>query len=990
MKIGYKLGIILLWIVFCSLASAQQVMNPQFSATRNISFSIKDDRGIVITNATVVFEPIYQGTPYQFPASHQESGKYQVDLPTNVAIDGTFRMTITEAKHETYSQNINIHTDNNFTVVILYNDYYEQYSVGRDQLIEQFDLLTATIDLTPYQTPQGTISTAPRSREETFIIPFPLSAAQFEKAAFARMLKPFITRTDIYYELIKEIVLQTAIKELGPLDMTISAWLDYKYQHALSLPQPGDVMETMKEFAGFIGAPLNSLGITTVKTFSNIIYDAAKASNEGLYKAALLAFSYHLYQQQCIDLFIQKNKVTFGSFDPALQEAILKTKNDIERERNEQLEKIVNSYHNKQLTGAVMASVSKEVAALIPGALCSIAGISLSAGPQVVLFLITKFTKDVIEGSIRSRDLQLRMILLAQLEKYGLSGYGHQYSPDIISRLHSHPDVYYGTLMRIYSGYLYHTMRNKLYSGAPNMTTKIIDAIHSTPFTRQIADVSEHKSIDFAGEYFKLYYDFLRKQQPPKTPDPRRTVRITIGLMLDSSGSMRENDPRDIRKTASELIVNQLSNKETNIFLVDFDDASKWLNENNWQNWNKAELINNIRSIDSQGGTDIGGGLNRMRQALENRIVLGENVGVLLLTDGIGDYQNEAEWFAQNKIRVSTISFVGNDNSGLLQGIAKLTGGDYMKANTPEDIVNTFNEFLTRLMGSNTLCYYQNTINPGQHIQYDFYLDPGVKNVYSSCVWYGSKVGLNFTSPDGIVYAPGNANADWITGDRYIAAKIDNPQPGKWRAEFVGLDIPPGGEPFNFKVNADSPIKIDLVEQGIQGGVVRFALDASQSAGQIKEMTLTISLLTPKNNVMDITNRYRQGRFDFIPSDGKGNYQITINLTGKNKSDHIFQRHFIKTVLIGEYTPLNIAPIKQIIGNYVKAGLGRNVGNRSGVVCYVYLPGGSANNKIARGYVTFVTENECNIEIQQLFGPRQFAVGDIVELDIVNWKNDGR
>lgn len=989
MKLNYyQLSFFLLMIFFTSYTKAQQNIEPQIPPTSEFNFWIKDDRNIAVDDATVIFVPIYQGTAYQIFANNMGAGKYQLDLPINVAIGGNFNVTISAKDHETFQTQMNMTTENNSTKVISYNNYYEKYSVDKNQLIEQFFTVNATINISGQILRYGTVISTPNTKLEEFTIPFPLNYPDAEKLQFAQAINPYLTRKNIYYDLIKEIVLQTSINETNYRNTDISEWLENNYQVALNYQHSSDALEMMKEFAGIINAPINSLSLTTINSFSNILFSAAKASEEGLFKAVLLAFSYQMYQQQCMDLFIKKKAAAFNNFDPAFQDAIITVNSDLNIKREEQLEDIILTYRNKHLSGEVAISALKEVASLLPNALCSVAGISLSAGPQIVLYLVTKFTIDVLEGSIESRDLQLRMILLAQLEKYVLSNYESRYSSTIASEISSNPDIYFGTLMHIHSGYLYHTMRNKLYSTSPNMTMKIINPLMSTPFTRKIAEVSQNKSDELANEYFKLNYDYLKNQQSAKPPIESSYSKITLGLILDSSGSMSKNDPQNIRKTAAELIVNQLSNSETNIFLVDFDDRSNWLNDGNWGNWDKSDIIRKIQNINSNGGTNIGGGLNEMKQALDGRIPLGENVGILLLTDGIGDYNNEAEWFSQNKIRVSTISFMGNDNAGLLRDIANLTGGDYMKANTPEDIVNTFNEFLTKLTGSSTICLFQHNINQGQSISYDYYIDPGMKNYYASCVWYGSKVGLSLTSPDGINYTPNMANSEWVTGNRYISAKINNPKPGKWKAEFVGLDIPPEGEPFNFKVNGDAPIIIDIIEHGLHSGVAAFSLDKSQSKGNIKEINPTISLITPKNNSLDITNRYQNGRFDFIPVEGKGNYQIKINLTGKDNSDQVFQRHLAKTVLIGEYTPLNIAPVKQIIGNYVKAGLGRIVGNRSGILCYIYPMGESNNQKIAKGYVTFVTENECTIEIQQLLTRRQLGLGDIVELDLAQWKND--
>ena len=50
-------------------------------------------------------------------------------------------------------------------------------------------------------------------------------------------------------------------------------------------------------------------------------------------------------------------------------------------------------------------------------------------------------------------------------------------------------------------------------------------------------------------------------------------VFLRIGIIIDSSGSMEESDPQDIRKVAKKIILDQLSSHE-NVFLIDFDSEA--------------------------------------------------------------------------------------------------------------------------------------------------------------------------------------------------------------------------------------------------------------------------------------------------------------------------------------------------------------------------------------------------------------------------------
>lgn len=459
--------------------------------------------------------------------------------------------------------------------------------------------------------------------------------------------------------------------------------------------------------------------------------------------------------------------------------------------------------------------------------------------------------------------------------------------------------------------------------------------------------------------------------------------KITLGYILDSSGSMQQNDPYNMRKSAMKVIVDELQGNE-NVFLIDFDDKATWLNSNNWQNVDKSLLKSQIDIINSDGGTNIGGGLDALKSAIQSTNVNGR-MGVVLLSDGLGDYNNNAEWFVQNNIPVYTISFIGSDNSKLLSGIASLTGGRYIKANSDNDIITAFNQFVNFLRGNSILKVYKSRISLGETLMTRFFVESYLRYLFITLAWRGSKIGLTLTSPDGKVYSYKNPTSGWTSGDNYTYVKIDNPAAGEWKAEMYGVDIPSGGEDLNFQVSGDSPTKIDLNEKTLVNGQIKFSLD-TPAGSSISNVTPKIEVTTPTNKKEDISASFTDDGFDYRPDDGKGNYNFEINLTGKDQSGSDIQRYYSRTVLVGEYVPANIAPVKLVEGAYLLADLGSEIGNYAGLKCDIISR--STNKKIAVGYVTYVTKNECTIEVQQYHTNDTIGEGDIVELDVTQWQKD--
>jgi len=478
----------------------------------------------------------------------------------------------------------------------------------------------------------------------------------------------------------------------------------------------------------------------------------------------------------------------------------------------------------------------------------------------------------------------------------------------------------------------------------------------------------------------RLNHIFKEEQKPVSTGD------INIGLILDSSGSMRENDPADIRKSATKLIIDRLG-QNNKIFLVEFDDHSIWLNQDSHENWNADQLKTLVDHIDSEGGTNIGGGLDRMKDALSTAIKSGEVTSVLLLTDGLGNYKDEAEWYKQNQIPIYTISLVGNENSVLLNSIAAETGGEYMKAATAEDIFNTFNRFFSKLSGTNTVCSYTDHISQDQKLDYSFIIDPGMDEYNAYCAWAGSRISLTLTDPHGRTYLSKKGGVNWAIGDNYISLKFKKPDAGVWHVSFLGEEIPSGGEDFIFEVTGESPIKLDFGKLGSINALIRLTITFNLSSKKINVKEANIYVLTPKNEKIDISKTYQNDILDYRPQAGKGNYRFIMNLKGDDEQGNPFQRVLTKTVLFGEDAMLSAITIQKILGNFITVNIGKNQGNRTGITCLIYDNSGSGQ-PLAKGYVTYVVDDECRIEIQQYLRPGKAQVGYVVELNLQQWSKD--
>ncbi|OVE79447.1 hypothetical protein BVY01_02485 [bacterium I07] len=311
-----------------------------------------------------------------------------------------------------------------------------------------------------------------------------------------------------------------------------------------------------------------------------------------------------------------------------------------------------------------------------------------------------------------------------------------------------------------------------------------------------------------------------------------------------------------------------------------------------------------------------------------------------------------------------------------------------MKATSERDIISTFNQFLARMTNNSTLCLHQSHIKQGQSLQYEISIDKNTSHFFGSCSWLGSKIGVSLISPNGKIITESSAGTKWFVGDKYISVKVTNPVPGKWKANLTGLEIPSGGEPFTFEVNADAPLMVDLIDNEIAPGRYEFAIKEIESSERLSDFVASVHAITPKNDTLNLSNQLNNRSFNFIANAGPGSYRFQVNLMGKDSRSNPVQRFIQKTVLVGDFVPVHIAPVKYIIGNFLKADLGKQIGNRSGVKCVIFSKGGTSGDKLAVGYVTHLSDRECTIELQQFLSPKKIVVGDMIELDLVQWSKD--
>jgi Mg-chelatase subunit ChlD len=181
---------------------------------------------------------------------------------------------------------------------------------------------------------------------------------------------------------------------------------------------------------------------------------------------------------------------------------------------------------------------------------------------------------------------------------------------------------------------------------------------------------------------------------------PTQTILPTGALVicLDRSGSMSMpvgNTGRTQLELAGEaaILAIQTLYPQDLVGVIAFDSAPTWVVELQ-ENDNPARSAQLIRSMQASGGTNLSTGLQLAYDALSRQEFADRSVKhCILLTDGqepAQNYQQLMAKFADQGITLTTVGVGDNQNTPLLQDLARLGDGTYYPIANPMDLPQVF------------------------------------------------------------------------------------------------------------------------------------------------------------------------------------------------------------------------------------------------------------------------------------------------------------
>ena len=278
---------------------------------------------------------------------------------------------------------------------------------------------------------------------------------------------------------------------------------------------------------------------------------------------------------------------------------------------------------------------------------------------------------------------------------------------------------------------------------------------------------------------------------------------VAVVLVIDGSGSVRSVDKAGMRLEAVRLLISRLMPGDQ-VGVVSFNTkASTVLPLAMITSRDQArKLAGSVASLPAKGDTDIGAGLARAGELLEQARP-GRRKIVVLLTDGRNDPESAngptldtVRRLAGRGVQLYAVGLTDKVDELFLSSLAREAKGSYLAARDAGELVAAFDRLQAAIDGRSLLLVRRGKAPA----EYQVLVDSTIRRLDLSLMASRPGLELKLKSP---------TTGDRIQGARgcgYATYTVRHPSPGLWRIQVQG----PRGASFQLQVAAATNLKARL------------------------------------------------------------------------------------------------------------------------------------------------------------------------------------
>lgn len=397
-------------------------------------------------------------------------------------------------------------------------------------------------------------------------------------------------------------------------------------------------------------------------------------------------------------------------------------------------------------------------------------------------------------------------------------------------------------------------------------------------------------------------------------------VKPDVRVLIDISGSMKENDPNNLRVPALNLLVDLLP-EDSRAGVWTFGAYVNLLvpHEKVNEDWRRLARSHSRDITSNALFTDIENALERSTYDAKRKRE-GFERHIILLTDGLVDISEAStqrqKQFENNKSRdhilldllprlkdagftIHTVALSDNADKDLMLKLAQRTGGLAAVANNAEELMQLFMQALDRTAPSEQVPLDNNR----------FLVDSSI-NEFTALVFHKPNSQRVFLiSPKGERYTSLThpESMRWHYETRYDLITVTDPEDGEWLIEtelhpdnrvtvVSDLSLSVSDVPATLFRGLSLDIEASIKEEGEIITRKEFLKVVSLNAQQVgdNDQVLQQDIMTGKPGATGVFNT------QLGPFNKTGNYRIKVNLDGKTFQRSISQPVFVQDVVSSE------------------------------------------------------------------------------------------